>query len=61
MTALQLKTELRIAKDRYNRGEIPLADLYKAADAYADALRQYRKQTGKKFRIPSRAYLIRLV
>jgi len=61
MTALELKTQLQQAKNRFHRGEISIDELYAAADAYIATLRAYRKQSGKKFRIPSRGYLIRAV
>jgi len=59
MTTLELKDRLVKAKDLYTMGKISIDDLYAAADAYIDALREYKKRTGKKFAIPSRGYLIR--
>lgn len=57
--ALKLKTALQTAKAQYHQGEIDLDALYAAADAYIASLKAYRKRTGKKFRLPSRGYIIR--
>ena len=59
MTTIELRTQVIEAKQRFGRGEISVDDLYAAADAYIAALKTYKKATGKKLSIPSRAYLIR--
>lgn len=59
MTTLELRTQAIEAKQRFGRGEISVDDLYAAADAYIAALKTYKKATGKKLSITSRAYLIR--
>ena len=59
MTALELKQEFVQAIGHHERGEISIDDLYQCADRYIAALIAYKKKTGKRFNIPSRAYLIR--
>lgn len=59
MTALELRSKLLEAKQQYGRGEITVDALYAVADAYIDALKAYKKASGKRLTIPSRGYLIR--
>jgi len=59
MTSLQLKDKLCADIKLYGKGKIDIDQLYASADAYIEALKQYKQCTGKKFRIPSRGYLIR--
>lgn len=57
--AIKHRTRLQNARKAYGRGEIDIDELHAAADEYIAFLKAYRKNSGKKFRIPSRAYLIR--
>ena len=57
--ALTLRNDLIIARAKHQQGAITTDELYQSADAYIAALREYKKRTGKKLTIPSRAYLIR--
>jgi hypothetical protein len=59
MTPLELRQKLIESIHAFNRSEISPDDLYAIADAYIAALKEYAKRTKKKFRIPSRGYLIR--
>ena len=61
MTGLEYNTALKVAKAKYQAGEITIDELYAAADVYIKFLRDYKKRTGKRLSIPSRAYLIRAV
>ena len=59
MTALELRQNLIDKRALFMQGKITVDELYKATDEYIEALKLYRKQSGKKFRVPTRAYLIR--
>lgn len=60
MTALELRDAFIIARQEFGRGEIGIDELYAAADAYIESIKEYKKRTGnKKLRIPSRGYIIR--
>lgn len=62
MTALELRTKLQDTKRRFGRGEATIDDLYAAADAYIEAIKEHKRRTGdKKLRIPARGYLIRAI
>ena len=56
---LDMRDHVIAARSRFHRGEITLDDLYAVADRYIAALREYKKRTGKRLAIPSRAYLLR--
>ena len=58
-SAIQLRDNVLTQRANYSRGLASLDDLYAAADAYIAALKAYRKASGKRFTIPSRAYLLR--
>ena len=58
-TTLQLKDALCEAIKQHEAGKITLKTLYAAADIYLDSLKAYKESTGKRFRIPSRGYIIR--
>jgi len=53
------QARIRKARARWLRGEITLEELYAIVDEYIAALKEYRRRTGKKFRIPSRGYILR--
>ena len=60
MTPLELRSQVIVAKQQFGLGEITIDQLYAAADAYIEALREYKRRTGnKRLNIPSRGYLIR--
>ena len=60
MTAHELRTQLLETKHRFGRGEATIDDLYAAADAYIEAMKEYKRRTGdRNLRIPARGYLIR--
>ena len=59
MTPLELKDKLCKAIKAHGRGEVDEDALFAAADAYIASLKEYKKQTGKKFKLPSRGYIIR--
>ena len=60
MSPIELRSKLIEAKQQFGRNEITIDALYAVADAYIDALREYKKRTGnKKLNIPARGYLIR--
>ena len=60
MTTLQLRDSLLTAKQQFGRNEIGLDELYAAADAYIESIKEFKKRTGdKKLRVPNRSYLIR--
>lgn len=60
MSALDLKFKLQEAKQQFGRNEITIDQLYVAADAYIEALKEFKKRTkNKKLAIPNRGYLIR--
>ncbi len=61
MTPIELRTKLIDAKRAFGRGEITIEQLYAAADAYIDAIKEFKKRTGARIAVPSRAYLIRAV
>lgn len=62
MSALEYRDQMIIAKQKFGRGEISIDDLYAAADAYIEAIRQFKKRTNnKKLRVPDRAYVIRAI
>jgi hypothetical protein len=58
---LVLRDALIVARQRFGQGQITVDSLYAAADAYIDALRQYKRTAHKRMAIPSRAYLIRAI
>lgn len=60
MTALDLRDKFIEARKLFFAQQITIDDLYKAADAYIEAIKAFKKKTSnKKLRIPDRAYLIR--
>lgn len=61
MTALDLKFKLQEAKKQFGRKEITIDQLYVAADAYIDALKEFKKRTKAKISIPNRGYVIRAI
>jgi hypothetical protein len=60
-TALTAREAMIAARARYYAGAGTEAEMNAAADAYIEALRVYRKLSGKKFSIPSRAYILRAI
>lgn len=58
-TALELRQQLIVQRALYYQGAVTIEQLHACADRYIDALRAYRKASGKRFAIPCRAYLIR--
>jgi hypothetical protein len=58
---LVLKDRVRLARSAYQHGQAPQSTLDTAADAYIAALKAYKRRTGRKLSIPSRAYIIRAV
>lgn len=62
MTAHEYRNALIEAKQRFGRGEITATELYAAADAYIEAIKDFKRRTGnKKLRVPDRGYLIRAI
>jgi outer membrane protein assembly factor BamD (BamD/ComL family) len=62
MNAQEARNNLIYAKQKFGRNEITIDELYDTADAYIEAIREWKKRTGdKKFKIPSRGYLIRAI
>lgn len=62
MSAQEYRNQLIEAKQRFGRNEITQDDLYAAADAYIEAIKDFKKRTGnKKLSVPSRGYLIRAI
>lgn len=60
MTPLELRSNLIEAKKLYGQNVITIDDLYTAADAYIESLKDFKKRTkAAKLHIPSRSYLIR--
>lgn len=59
--AAELRAKLLDAKAAHLRGKITAEQLHAIADEYIAFLKDYRKRSGKKFSIPSRAYLIRAI
>ena len=59
MTPLELKDKLCEAIKAHGKGEAGEDVLFAAADAYIESLKEYKKKTGNKFRLPSRGYIIR--
>lgn len=60
MTTLELRDRLLTAKQRFGRNEIGVNELYAAADAYIESIKEFKKRTGnKKLKVPSRSYIIR--
>jgi hypothetical protein len=60
-TPMDLRNELIDTKRRFGQGAATIDVLYSAADAYIAALKAFKKSTGKRLTIPSRAYLIRAI
>lgn len=61
MTAQECRNELIYAKQRFGRNEITIDDLYAAADAYIDAIKEFKARTGnKKLSVPNRSQLFRM-
>ena len=62
-TPLDLRSEVIRTRTRYLRGEVPLDALYAAADRYIAAVIIKAKECAphirRRFRPPSRAYVIR--
>lgn len=62
MTALEYRTKLIETKSAFGRNEATVDDLYAAADAYIEALKEFKQRTkNKKLRIPARGYIIRAI
>jgi len=59
MSALDLKFAMQEAKKKFGRGEIGENELFEAADAYIDAIREFKKRTKAKIAVPSRGYILR--
>lgn len=59
----ELRWAVIVARAAYQRREITLKVLYDIADIYREALAarapEIRKKTGRRFHVPSRAYLLR--
>lgn len=49
----------RTARQQFMRGEISQHAMESMFDIYIDMLAEYRKASGKRFRLPTRGYLIR--
>ena len=58
---IDLRSKLQAARAAHQHGQLDLDGLYAAADEYIAALRAYKKRTGRRISIPSRAYIIRAV
>lgn len=62
MTAQEYRSQLIVAKQQFGRNEISTEQLYAAADAYIEAIKEFKRRTGnKKLPVPSRGYLIRAI
>jgi hypothetical protein len=59
MTPMQARTNLIQVRSAFAAGTATISQLYEAADLYITALKAYKKASGKKVAIPSRAYVIR--
>lgn len=59
MTPLELRDKVIEARRLWGQGQITTDELNATADKYIDALKMYKKTTGKKLTIPNRAYLLR--
>lgn len=61
MNPQEYRNQLIEAKQRFGRNEITTDQLYAAADAYIDAIKDFKKRTGnKKLPVPSRGHLLRM-
>ena len=58
---IDLHSKLIAARAAHQQGQIDLDTLYAVADEYIAALRAYKRRTGRRLSIPSRAYIIRAV
>ena len=58
-TPLECRAAVLAAREQFGRGEIPESQLFAAADAYIQSLKDWKKRTGRKLRIPTRAYVLR--
>ena len=62
MTAHECRNALIIARQQFGRGEVTIDQLYAAADAYIEAIKEFKKRTkNKRLKVPSRGYLIRAI
>jgi hypothetical protein len=60
MAPLEWRKLVIEARAQYHRGEISLHAMEAVADMYIDSLKEHAKATGKKrFRVPSRSYILR--
>lgn len=59
MTPLELRDKVIEARRLWGQGQLTTDELNATADKYIDALKAYKKKTGKKLSIPNRAYLLR--
>ncbi len=59
LSPLDLRARVLDVRSAYQSGQCPIEALYTAADDYIAALREYKKRTGRKLTIPSRAYILR--
>ena len=57
---LELLERFVLLRARYQRREVTLEAVYAAADEYIDSLKEYRRETGRKVPLPTRAALMRL-
>jgi len=61
MTAQEYRNQLIAAKQRFGRNEITIDQLYAAADAYIESIKEFKQRTGnKKLPVPSRCQLMRM-
>lgn len=61
MTAHDYRNQLIEAKQRFGRNEITSTQLYAAADAYINAIKEFKQRTGnKKLNVPTRGHLLRM-
>ena len=58
-TLLDLREDVIQVRALHRTGHATIDQLYRAADAYIAALREWRTRTGRAFPVPSRGYLLR--
>ena len=60
MNPQELRNAFIATKHRWGRNEATVEELYAAADAYIEAIKEFKKRTkNKKLAVPTRAYLLR--
>jgi hypothetical protein len=60
-TPLEWRSIVIAKRSAYRRGEITLAELNEAADAYIGSMVAHMKARGQRFRAPSRSYVLRAI